>query len=128
LRAFRAIRGYSGGSARAWVLKIVRNSAYSWLRENRPAIVFTVEDLDAVEAEHAKPADPGAETPETALIAKADAQQVHAAIAALPPPFRAILVLRDIEGLGYREIAETTDVPIGTVMSRLARARGGLIT
>src|SRR5271169_382518 len=62
LRAFRAIRGFAGGSARAWVLKIVRNSAYNWLRKNRPAIVFTVEDLEAVEAEHAKPGDAGAET------------------------------------------------------------------
>jgi len=114
--------------ARAWVLKIVRNSAYNWLRENRPAIVFTVEDLEAVEAEHAKPGDAGAETPEAALIAKADAEQIRAAIAALPPPFRETLVLRDIEGLDYREIADATDVPIGTVMSRLARARGRLIT
>jgi RNA polymerase sigma factor (sigma-70 family) len=128
LRAFRAIRGYAGGSARAWVLKIVRNSAYNWLRENRPAIVFTVEDLEAVEAEHAEPGDPGAKTPEAALIAKADAEQIRAAIAALPPPFRETLVLRDIEGLDYREIADATDVPIGTVMSRLARARGRLIT
>jgi RNA polymerase sigma factor (sigma-70 family) len=128
LRAFRAIRGYAGGSARAWVLKIVRNSAYNWLRENRPAIVFTVEDLEAVEAEHAEPGDPGAKTPEAALIAKTDAEQIRAAIAALPPPFREILVLRDIEGLDYCEIADATDVPIGTVMSRLARARGRLIT
>ena len=127
LRAFRAIRGYAGGSARAWVLKIVRNSAYDWLRKNRPATVFTVEDLEAFEAEYAKPGDPGTETPEAALIAKSNAQQIRAAIAALPPPFRETLVLRDIEGLDYREIAEATDVPMGTVMSRLARARGRLI-
>jgi RNA polymerase sigma factor (sigma-70 family) len=78
--------------------------------------------------QHAKPGDPGAKTPEAALIAKADAEQIRAAIAALPPPFRETLVLRDIEGLDYREIADATDVPIGTVMSRLARARGRLIT
>jgi RNA polymerase sigma factor (sigma-70 family) len=127
LRAFRAIRGFAGGSTRAWVLKIVRNSAYNWLRKNRPAMVFTVEDLEAVEAEHAKPGDPDAETPEVALIAKSSAEQLRAAITALPPPFRETLVLRDIEGLDYREIAEATAVPIGTVMSRLARARGRLI-
>jgi len=127
LRAFRAIRGFAGGSARAWVLSIVRNTAYSWLRKNRPAAVVTVEDLEAVELAHAKPGDPDAETPEAALIAKTDADHLRWAIAALPPPFRETLVLRDIEGLDYREIAEATEVPIGTVMSRLARARRRLI-
>jgi RNA polymerase sigma-70 factor (ECF subfamily) len=127
LRAFRAIRGFAGGSARAWVLSIVRNTAYSWLRKNRPAAVVTVEDLEGVELAHAKPGDPDAETPEAALIAKTDAEQLRGAIAALPPPFRETLVLRDIEGLDYREIAEATEVPIGTVMSRLARARRRLI-
>jgi RNA polymerase sigma factor (sigma-70 family) len=126
LRAFRAIRGFAGGSARAWVLSIVRNTAYSWLRKNRPAAIVTVEDSEAVEV-HAKPGVTNAETPEAALIAKTDAEHLRAAIAALPTPFRETLVLRDIEGLDYREIAEATDVPIGTVMSRLARARGGLI-
>ena len=127
LRAFRAIRGFAGSSARAWVLSIVRNTAYSWLRKNRPATVVTVEDLEAVELAHAKPGDPDAETPEAALIANVDAEQLRAAIAALPAPFRETLVLRDIEGLDYREIAEATEVPIGTVMSRLARARRRLI-
>ena len=73
------------------------------------------------------PSDPNGETPEAALIAKVDAEQLRAAIAALPAPFRETLVLRDIEGLDYREIAEATEVPIGTVMSRLARARRRLI-
>ena len=95
--------------------------------ENRPATIFTVEDLEAVELENAKPGEPNDETPEAALIAKADADQLRAAIAALPAPFRETLVLRDIEGLDYREIAEATEVPIGTVMSRLARARRRLI-
>jgi len=127
LRAFRAIRAFAGGNARAWVLRIVRNTAYSWLRKNRPATVVTVEDLEAVEAARAKLGVPDAETPEAALIAKSDAALIRAAIAALPTPFRETLVLRDIEGLDYREIAETTEAPIGTVMSRLARARGRLI-
>jgi RNA polymerase sigma factor (sigma-70 family) len=127
LRAFRAIRSFAGGSARAWVLSIVRNTANSWLRKNRPAAVVTVKDLEAVEAAYAKPADRDGETPEAALIAKTDAECLRAAIAALPTPFRETLVLRDIEGLDYREIAEATEVPIGTVMSRLARARGRLI-
>jgi RNA polymerase sigma-70 factor (ECF subfamily) len=127
LRAFRAIRGFGGGSARAWVLSIVRNTAYTWLRKNRPTTVVTVEDLEAVERENAKPGGLNEETPEAALIAKVDAEQLRAAIAELPTPFRETLVLRDIEGLDYREIAETTEVPIGTVMSRLARARRRLI-
>ena len=123
LRAFRAIRGYAGGSARAWLLTIVRNTAYSWLRTNRPTAIVTVDDLEAVELAQANPSDPDAETPETTLLAQIDAEQLRAAIAALPAPFRETLVLRDIEGLDYREIAQTTEVPIGTVMSRLARAR-----
>ena len=127
LRAFRAIHKFAGGNARAWVLCIVRNTACSWLRKNRPTAVVTVEDLEAVEAAYAEPADRDGETPEAALIAKTDAEQLRAAIAALPTPFRETLVLRDIEGLDYREIAEATEVPIGTVMSRLARARGRLI-
>jgi RNA polymerase sigma-70 factor, ECF subfamily len=127
LRAFRAIRDFAGGSARAWVLSIVRNTANSWLRKNRPTAVVTVENLEAVEAAFATPSDQNGETPETALIAKSDAEHLRAAIAALPTPFRETLVLRDIEGLDYREISEATEVPIGTVMSRLARARSRLI-
>jgi RNA polymerase sigma factor (sigma-70 family) len=126
LSAFRAIRGFAGGSARAWLLSIVRNTAYSWLRKNRPAAVVTVDDLEAVELAQASPGDPDTPTPETTLLAKIDAEQLRAAIAALPAPFRETLVLRDIEGLDYREIAQATEVPIGTVMSRLARARGRL--
>ena len=126
LRAFRAIRGFAGGSARAWLLSIVRNTAYSWLRKNRPAAVVTVDDLEAVELAQANPGDPDTPTPEATLLAKVDAEQLRAAIAALPVPFRETLVLRDIEGLDYREIAQATEVPIGTVMSRLARARSRL--
>lgn len=127
LRAFRALHKFAGGNSRAWVLCIVRNTACSWLRKNRPTAVVTVEDLEAVEAAYAKPAEQNGETPEAALIAKTDAEYLRTAIAALPTPFRETLVLRDIEGLDYREIAEATEVPIGTVMSRLARARGRLI-
>jgi RNA polymerase sigma factor (sigma-70 family) len=131
LRAFRAIGGYSGGNARAWVLTIVRHTAYSWLAKNRRATLVAVEDLEAVEHAQARPGRTAAEgsgaTPETALIAKADAARLQAAIAALPPPFRETLVLRDLQGLDYREIAHVTEVPVGTVMSRLARARQRLI-
>ena len=95
--------------------------------------MVAVGDLDDIErAQSLKGADgpgPGqaSQTPETELIAKADAAQLQAAIAALPPQFRETLVLRDLHGLDYREIAEVTGVPVGTVMSRLARARRRLI-
>jgi RNA polymerase sigma factor (sigma-70 family) len=127
LRAFRAIWSTADGNPRAWVLTIVRNTAYTWLRKNRPAALVGVEDLEAVENAQAVSGDAEAETPETALIAKTDSAQLEAAIAALPAPFREALVLRDVQGLSYREIAEVTCVPIGTVMSRLARGRSQVI-
>jgi RNA polymerase sigma factor (sigma-70 family) len=120
-------RSASGGRARAWVLRIVRNTTYSWTHKNRPTGVVTVDDIEAVQLANFKPGDPTTETPEVALIAKTDAERLRRAIAALPMPFRETLVLRDIEGLNYREIAEATEVPIGTVMSRLSSARGRLI-
>src|SRR5437588_938054 len=127
LRAFRGIGGFAGGNARAWVLSIVRNTALTWLGKNRPAALVMVDDLEGVECAQAIPHDPDAETPETALITKTDRARLEVAIAALPVPFRETLVLRDVQGLDYREIAKVTDVPIGTVMSRLARARRRLI-
>src|SRR5262245_17667523 len=127
LRAFRALDSYAGGSARAWVLTIVPHSAYAWLRKNRPTALVTVDDLEAVESANANPSDVNAGTPETELIAKTESARLEAAIADLPSPFRETLVLRDVQGLDYREIAEVTGVAIGTVMSRLARARRRLI-
>src|SRR5215468_1448764 len=128
LRAFRGIGGFAGINARAWLLTIVRHAAYTWLGKNRSASLIVTDDLEAVEAQaraiqdEASPA-----TPEAALIAKAEAARLELAIAELPLPFRETLVLRDVQGLDYREIAEVTKVPIGTVMSRLARARRRLM-
>jgi RNA polymerase sigma-70 factor (ECF subfamily) len=127
LRAYRAIGTFAGGNARAWVLTIVRHTAYTWLRRNRSASLVMVDDLEAVERAHADAGDQEKTTPETELIAKADATRLEAAIAELPAPFKETLVLRDVQGLDYREIAEVTEVPIGTVMSRLARARRRLV-
>jgi RNA polymerase sigma-70 factor (ECF subfamily) len=126
LRAFRAIWN-ADTNPRAWMLAIVRNTAFTWLRKNRPAALIAVEDLDEAEQARSDAADVDAETPESALVAKADSAQLAAAIAELPTAFREALVLRDINGLSYREIADVTGVPIGTVMSRLARGRGRLI-
>ena len=129
LRAFRAIGTFGGSNARAWMLTIVRNAAYTWLSKRRTTPLVAVGDLD--DLDRAQLADSseggGTQNPETELIAKADAAQLRAAIAALPPPFRETVVLRDLQELDYREIAEVTGVPVGTVMSRLARARRRLI-
>jgi RNA polymerase sigma factor (sigma-70 family) len=125
LRAFRGVGTYSGGNPRAWLLTIVRRVAYYWLLKNRPAAVVLVDDFPDREDGSLGVAD-GA-TPESALIAKTEATLLEDAIAALPPLLRETLMLRDVEGLAYREIAAVTGVPIGTVMSRLARGRGRLI-
>ena len=129
LRAFRAIGSFAGGSgsARAWLLTIVRRTAYSWLEKNRLRAQIAIDDLNPGEralAERGGDWDAlNTATPEKELIAKADAARLEAAIAALPLEFRETFVLRDIQGLEYREIAEVTATPLGTVMSRLARAR-----
>jgi RNA polymerase sigma factor (sigma-70 family) len=130
LRAFRGISGFTGLNARAWLLTIVRHAAYTWLGKNRSASLLMVDDLEAVEQQQTRAGavlEPAPETPEATLIAKADAAFLETAIAELPLPFRDTLVPRDVQGLDYREIAEVTKVPIGTVMSRLARARQRLI-
>ena len=126
LRAFRGIQNFSGISARAWSLTITRNTAYSWLLKNRPAAVVFAEDLGREEKErleHPEARGAAALTPETALLSRADAEEVRAEIAALPAPFKEVIVLRELNDLSYREIAEITGSPLGTVMSRLARAR-----
>jgi RNA polymerase sigma factor (sigma-70 family) len=127
LRAFRGIAGFTGGNARAWVLTIVRHAAYVWMRKNRPAAILMVEDVEAIERQQTNAAALDGETPEGTLIAKGESKRLEAAISTLPAPFRETLVLRDLQGLSYREIAEVTRVPVGTVMSRLARARQRLI-
>ena len=127
LQALRAIVGFADVNARAWLLTIVRHSAYRWMRKNRPRTLVLVDDLDAAACTQAAIAGMGGKTPEAALIAKRDAERVEAAIAAIPAPFRETVVLREIDGLDYRAIAQMTRVPIGTVMSRLARARRRLV-
>lgn len=125
LRAFKAIRSFAGVNARAWVLTIVRNTSYTWLAKNRPQAVVLTEDLDQPTREKMDRTAQDGEvpTPEAALIAKMEAEEVRKAVASLPPPFREVLVLREIHDLDYRAIAEIIQAPIGTVMSRLARAR-----
>jgi RNA polymerase sigma-70 factor (ECF subfamily) len=118
VRAFRFGGGFRGGNSRSWLLTIVRNMAYSWLKKNRPKAIVSIGDEELAEIE-----DPG-----TPAFEKADADVLRAAIEELPAEFREALVLRDVEGLSYKEIADVADVPVGTVMSRLARARRQLQT
>ena len=127
LKAHAGIAGFSGGNARAWLLTIVRNASYTWMARNRPRAVVAVGDLADLDDVSPVP-DSDADSPEAALIAKANTAAVEAAIAGLPDAFRETVVLRDINGLSYREIATMLGVPQGTVMSRLARARGLLMT
>ena len=117
LRAYRFFSGFRGGDARAWLLTIVRNTTFTWLRKNRPAAVTEFD-----EASHSL--DEVAPDPPTILIQNATIDSVRAAITALPTEFREVLILRELEGLSYKQIAEVAELPIGTVMSRLARARG----
>jgi RNA polymerase sigma-70 factor (ECF subfamily) len=126
LRAFRGIAGFGNINPRGWVLSIVRNTAYTWLKKHRDPKLVVVDNVEDVEGAGAD-WDVGSASPETSLIEQADAARLEAAIAALPVEFRETLVLRDVEGLDYRTIAEVTGVPIGTVMSRLARARRRLM-
>jgi RNA polymerase sigma factor (sigma-70 family) len=126
LRAFRGIKSFGAVNARAWSLTIVRNTAYSWLRKNKSkAVVFTDDLSPAVqqELEHEGLHGTRVETPEEIALFKADAEEVQRALAQLPAQFREVIVLREINQLNYRDIAEITNVPIGTVMSRLSRGR-----
>jgi RNA polymerase sigma factor (sigma-70 family) len=130
IRAFRGIKGFGAVNARAWSLTIVRNTAFSWLTKNRPKAVTYVDDLDAAlqqELEHGGLHGARVETPEEAALLKADAEQLQKALAQLPAQFREVIVLREINQMNYRDIAEITNVPIGTVMSRLSRGRQLLI-
>ncbi len=130
LRAFRGIRNFGAVNARAWSLTIVRNTAFSWLAKNKPKTVVFMNDLSAAEQqelEHGGPQGARIETPEEITLFKADAAEVQKALAQLPAQFREVIVLREINQMNYRDIAEITNVPIGTVMSRLSRGRQLLI-
>ena len=117
LRAFKFFGGYQGGDARSWVLKIVRNTSYSYLHKNRTADL--ADEFD--ETVHSATSEQSGA--EAALLQSADRRMLHQALDALPVQFREVIVLRELEGMSYKEIAEVTGTPIGTVMSGLARGR-----
>jgi RNA polymerase sigma-70 factor (ECF subfamily) len=125
LRAFRFYEGMRGSDARPWLLAIVRNTGYSWLEKNRPGEVVALDDASTVssETETAGHEAPAESNPEVILLQSANRKLVNLALEELPVGFREVVVMREIEDLSYKEIAAIANIPIGTVMSRLARGR-----
>ena len=125
LRAFRYFDTYREGDAKSWILRIVRRTCYSWLERNRPADVVPLDDEAMLDDSDSRlPAAPS--DTEALLQSRSDLRRLDLLIEALPAPLREVIVLRELHELGYREIAEITGLPIGTVMSRLHRARSAL--
>jgi RNA polymerase sigma-70 factor (ECF subfamily) len=120
LKYFEGFRGEEGTSARAWLLTIVRNTAHTWRKRHRPEALAAefdeTEHSDAVADEH----------PEAALLHNAAKDSIGRALDRLAPEFREVIVLRELQGLSYKEISTVTGAPVGTVMSRLSRARAHL--
>jgi RNA polymerase sigma-70 factor (ECF subfamily) len=115
LRAYRFFGGFHGGDVRAWLLQIVRNTCFTWMEKNRHG-----KDMTEFDEELHGPPGPN---PEALAIAADSRGQLTQALEALPPRFREVIVLRELEGCSYKEIATITSIPIGTVMSTLSRAR-----
>src|SRR5438132_404783 len=120
LRAFKSFGGFHGSNGRAWLLTIVRNTSYTLLKKNRAIDLTTTFDEEIHASGH------GSVSPATILEQSEDADLVRQAMDKLPVEFREILVLRHLENLSYNEIADIAQLALGTVMSRLARARGKL--
>jgi RNA polymerase sigma-70 factor, ECF subfamily len=117
LKYFGGFRGEGAGQGRAWLLAIVRNMAYTWQRRHRVDAATTEFD-ETVHSEAITDEHPGS------VLSRSDSREtLAAALDHLPPAFREVIVLREIEGLSYKEISEVVDVPVGTIMSRLSRAR-----
>jgi RNA polymerase sigma-70 factor (ECF subfamily) len=120
LRALNSFGGFQPDSnGRAWLLKIVRNTWYTWTQKNRVGELIT--DQESAETAVATTPDP-----EMALLKKANSELVRRALEEISPAYREALILRELEGFSYKEIASIIDAPLGTVMSRLSRARGEL--
>jgi len=117
LRAFRFFGGFHGSDGRSWFLAIVRNTCYTWLRQNKSLVLVSAFDDNLYLNESEAP------DPETSQVLKSESEMVMAAVDQLPLEFREVIVLRELEDLSYKEISLLLNIPIGTVMSRLARAR-----
>jgi RNA polymerase sigma-70 factor, ECF subfamily len=122
LRAMRAFDGFRGDNARPWLLAIVRNTAFTWLRKNRPVDVHVSYEED-IHGDVRSESGPEPETPERHALRTENRRAVNDALARLPVELREAVVLRELEDLSYREIAAVQAVPMGTVMSRLSRGR-----
>jgi RNA polymerase sigma-70 factor (ECF subfamily) len=117
VRALKSFGGFHGANGRAWLLTIVRNTCYTWLQQKRargPALAFD-EEIHSAES--------GASDPQKSLLCDEERQSVRRAVEELPLELREVVVLRELEGLSYKEIAGIAEIPLGTVMSRLARGR-----
>jgi RNA polymerase sigma-70 factor (ECF subfamily) len=119
LRAFRYFQTFAGGDGRAWFLRIVRNTCYAWRSDQHQA------PTDSFDEEQHSGSRPPSD-PETLLLRTDDAALIARALSSLPDHFHQLLVLRELEGLSYRELSEVIGIPMGTVMSRLSRAREAL--
>jgi RNA polymerase sigma-70 factor (ECF subfamily) len=117
VRALTFFDSFRGEDGRGWLLTIVRNTCYDWLRKNRRSTLVAVEQEELEAAPDASP------SPEAEQLRKADGRMLQAGLEALPVEYREALVLRELEGMSYRQIAQVTGTPMGTVMSRLARGR-----
>ena len=120
LRALKSFDGFRGGDGRSWLMIIVRNTCYTWLQQNRSHEVTTAFDEQIYSPQHEAP------SPEALLLQRADSELVKNGLQELALDFREVLILRELEGLSYKEIATVASIPIGTVMSRLARGRAQL--
>ena len=117
LRAFKFFDGFRGSNGRSWLLSIVRNASYSWLQKNRK------NDLTVLFDEEVHGADDAGWEVLSPLLREADQDRIREAIEELPAEYRELMILRELEGLSYKELSEIAGVPMGTVMSRLSRAR-----
>lgn len=120
VRAFRHFGSYRGENAKAWLLTIVRHTAYNWLRQHRAHEFSPLPDPDVIEIPET------AQNPEQRVEQQATQERLRQALEDIPLEFREVILLRDLEGFSYKEIAEITGLPMGTIMSRLSRARDRL--
>lgn len=125
LRALTYFEGYRGDNGKAWLLTIVRNTCYLWIERNRPTVVVSLSpDIEGEVDDAASLRGTAPPDPEAMLLQQRDARLLNELMGELPHLFREVLVLRELEDMSYREISDVLGVPLGTVMSRLSRARG----
>jgi len=123
IRALRYFDRLEGTDARPWLLGIVRNTCYTWLRKNRPAEMVAVDDIEDLPPGIGAESTPATSSPEVIVLQSANRKLVNQALEELPVAYREVIVMREIEDMSYKDIAAVAGIPIGTVMSRLSRGR-----